>query len=65
MITREWLFALVRDIILTILEKASVGFRYELKKFIFDLEERARKTDNPYDDFLVELIKSLLFKDEK
>lgn len=52
----EWIFRLI-TLILTVL---SPELRVGLVEWLDDLEVRAKKTDNPWDDMLVGVLKSIL-----
>lgn len=44
----------------TILKLATVAFKQELKKHLEVLGEKARQTENPFDDMVVHLLKLIL-----
>lgn len=52
----EWLLRLVR-LVLTVL---SPELRTALVEWLDDLDARAKNTDNPWDDVLVGILKSIL-----
>jgi len=48
----------------TLIEHATPALREELKKVLFDLNDKAEKTDNPFDDLLTIFLIKLLGFDE-
>jgi len=52
----EWIFRLIGLIIAV----ASPALRKDLETMLNNLEESAKKTDNPWDDILVAMLRTIL-----
>lgn len=57
---KEKLLEIVIVILTTALPKLSKEIREELIKFLKTLEEKAKKTPNPLDDFVVSLLLAIV-----
>lgn len=56
---------IIVSLVRQVADQISPQLRQMLKEFILELEKKARKTDNPWDDFAVDVAKVLLGIDEK
>ncbi len=62
--TTKMLFKLGEIILGTLIEHATPAIRDELKNALFTLNDKAEKTNNPFDDLLVVFLIKLLTFDE-
>lgn len=52
--------ALLLRILILVVASLSPQVRKALEQLLIGLEEQAKRTDNPWDDILVEILKSIL-----
>ncbi|MBA7624888.1 hypothetical protein ES703_32302 [subsurface metagenome] len=55
----NWLTLLLTAVITVLLKNASPMIRDKIKEFLGMLEKKAKETDNPVDDLLVDFLKRI------